>query len=136
MYTFQALDDITTATSHEGYIFVVALICIVVFFIIANEDDVEMIRGTMSIAFGVLIISALISWNTGDTIKYTNAKVTATFVGFQAEGYNEETHPTIKTTSRVDHHNTYVIYAVPEGNVMFPAAAGQVYPRTAVLYKN
>ena len=135
MYTFQALADINTTQSHVGF-FIVAVICaMIVVLPLLFSDDIVQIRAHGLLGVVVLVIAALVSWNTGEEVKYANTKVTATLLGFQAEGYNETRHSG-KTTTHVDVHEKYVVYSVPEGHVMFPAASGQVYPRTAVLYKN
>lgn len=135
MYTLQALADINTTQSHGGF-FIIAVVCaIIVVLPLLFSDDIDQVRAHGLLGIVILVIAALVSWNTGEEVKYANTKVTATLVGFQAEGYNETRHSG-KTTTHADVHETYVVYAVPEGNVMFPAASGQVYPRTAILYKN
>jgi hypothetical protein len=135
MYTFQAVADISTTHSHEGFIVIAVICAIIVVLSMLLSDDIDEVRGFGIFAAVVLTIAALVSWNTGEEVHYANKQVNATLVGFQAEGYNETRHSG-KTTTHADVHERYVVYAVPEGNVMFPAAAGQVYPRTAILYKN
>jgi hypothetical protein len=135
MYTFQALADINTAANHDGFWFMVALVCVAIFLVAMKEDDIDAVRGSMIGAAVVLICSAVISFNTGDTIKYANKQVSGTLVGFQGEVHSV-TERSANITRQVDKHNTYVVYAVPAGNIMFLAAPGQVYPRSAILYLN
>jgi hypothetical protein len=135
MYTFQALADISTTQSHYGFYLVGALAAVLIIIPLMTSDDIDEIRGYALFAAIILTIAALVSWNTGEEVHYANKQVNATLVGFQGEvrSVNEGSGKTLRS---VDKHNAYVIYAVPDGNIMFPAASGQVYPRTAVLYRN
>lgn len=136
MYSFQAVADISTTHSHTGFA-IVAVLCTVFILLppMLFSDDINQVRTHGLLTLIILTIAALVSWNTGEEVHYANTRVTAALVGFQAEGYNETRHSG-KTTTHVDVHEQYVVYSVPEGHVLFPAASGQVYPRTAVLYKN
>ena len=135
MYTFQAVADINTTHSHEGFIIIAVFCAIIVAFPLLFSDDIDQVRAHGLLGVIVLVIAGLVSWNTGEEKHFANTRVSATLVGFQAEGYNETRHSG-KTTTHADVHEQYVVYAVPEGNIMFPAAAGQVYPKIAILYKN
>jgi hypothetical protein len=71
------------------------------------------------------------SWTDQTPKTFVNEKVTATFVGFEAEGYKERSGK-----SYVDKHFTYVVYNVNGSNVLLSATTGVTYPQTAILYKN
>ena len=78
-----------------------------------------------------LIAATIISFTTGKITTFENTPVTGVFVGYQTEGYNVKSGK-----SRVDQHWIYVVYRVPEGDVLMLAGAGMVYPAEAILYKN
>jgi hypothetical protein len=62
---------------------------------------------------------------------YENRQVVGTFVGYQPEGYNEQSGKT-----RADHHYMYVVYEVDGVYAIFNACTGCTYPKRAVLYYN
>ena len=135
MYTFQAIANINTVNDHSGFYFVVGVAVFAAIVGMFSLDEVEEVRAWLLVLIVGTCIAAGISYNTGSVTTYANTKVEATLVGFQAEGYNiTEQHG--KTTTHVDKHESYVVYAVPEGKVMFTASLGQTYPQKAVLYKN
>jgi hypothetical protein len=135
MYTFQALATIDTLNDHTGFYFIAVMSTVIAMLIVMFEDEVEMVRMYVWIAIITTALAGTVSYNTGSVTTYANKQVSATLVGFQAEGYSV-TERSGKTTRQVDKHNTYVVYAVPAGSIMFPAAPGQVYPRSATLYLN
>lgn len=135
MYTFQPIPPINTIDNHGG--FVIIAVIFFAFFILTlvnNDDEFNMYK--VFVLFCIPVgIAAMVSWNTGTYSEYRNEKVTAQFVGFQAEGYNVEERSG-KTTRRVDKHFTYVVYEVNGNRILFSANPGIEYPKTAVLYKN
>ena len=135
MYTVQALAVVDTLNCHSGFYASCAICVIIIVISLVACNDVVEIRAYAATCAILLAIVGGVSYNTGEVKAYANQPVTATLVGFQAEGYNETRHSG-KYTTHLDVHEQYVVYAVPEGNVMFPAQVGQVYPTNAFLYKN
>jgi len=135
MYTFQALAAVDTLNCHSGFYAMSGICAIILIISLAACNDVVEIRIYTATCAILLAIVGGVSYNTGDVTMFANKSVAATLVGFQAE-MQTTTEQHGKTTQQVTHHNTYVVYAVPEGNVMFPATAGQAYPTNAILYKN
>ena len=135
MYSFQPLATIDTVNSHVG-LAVVAVICAVWIIMMALwwlvHDDWEFFaQSGIAVPAIVLIAATIISFTTGKITTFENTPVTGVFVGYQTEGYNVKSGK-----SRVDQHWIYVIYRVPEGDVLMQAGAGMVYPKEAILYKN
>jgi hypothetical protein len=129
MYTFQPLA--TIPASHEGFGIIVALCLLFTVVVLMNEPDVFfqwffVATITCGIAYFVSY-----SWTDQTPKTFVNEKVTATFVGFEAEGYKEKSGK-----SFVDKHFTYVVYNVNGSNVLLSATTGQTYPQTVILYKN
>lgn len=129
MYTFQALADIPV--KHDGF-FIIAFFCVVCLIIVLfNEPETFFVWFficciPVSIAYGVSY-----HWTNQTPQTFKNERVTATFVSYESEGYKEKSGK-----SYVDRHFTYVVYKVPEGNIMLPCVVGTPYPETAILYKN
>ena len=129
MYSFNPIPDVPV--DHKGFV-VIAFMC-AAWLIITLMNDAESFFVwfficciPLSIAYGVSY-----HWSDQSTKTYANTKVVGTFVGYESEGYKERSGK-----SYVDRHFTYVIYKVPEGNVMLPCVVGVPYPKEAVLYKN
>ena len=80
----------------------------------------------VGIAYGVSY-----HWTNQEPQTFKNERVTATFLGFEAEGYKEKSGK-----SYVDRHFTYVVYEVNGNPVLLRAETGREYPKTAILYKN
>ena len=129
MYTFQALADIPV--KHDGF-FIIAVFCAICLIIVLfNEPETFFVYFFLAcfpvgIAYGVSY-----HWTNQEPQTFKNERVTATFVGYESEGYKEKSGK-----SYVDRHFTYVVYRVEGGNVMLPCKTGYAYPETAVLYKN
>lgn len=129
MYSFAPMID--KSDSHIGFYFV--LVCVIVFGLMSlwvafQEESWLWAIGTVVFCGIVLAIT----YNNSYTPNHPkNEVVTGKFVGYVAEGYNERSGK-----SRADHHYTYVVYAVPEGQVMLRACEGCAYPTYATLYKN
>lgn len=135
MYSFTAIEAIDTLNDHGGFHFFLVIAIAILVLVISVADDAVDIKVT-SLVLGVFVaVVGAISYNTGEVKVFANKQVEATQVGFQAEGYNIAERNG-KSTRQVDKHEQFVVYAVPEGNVMFPAKLGQTYPQKAILYKN
>lgn len=129
MYTFQPIADL--AVKHDGF-FIVAFFCVIALIIVLmNEPESFFVWFfilciPVSIAYGVSY-----HWTNQEAKTFKNEKVTATFLGFEAEGYKEKSGK-----SYVDRHFTYVVYEVNGNPVLLSANPGMEYPKTAILYKN
>lgn len=139
MYTFQPLATIDTVNSHVGLL-IVASICVLWTIMIAlwahADHDWDHFTKTGIILPAIPLVAAtIISFTTGKITTFENTPVKGTFVKYETEGYNIEERSG-KSTRRVDHHLIYVVYRVPEGDVLMLAGAGIVYPAEAILYKN
>ena len=56
---------------------------------------------------------------------------------FGLASVHEGIHPNTKVdASRIDSDAMHVVYAVPEGHLIFPASPEVVYPQKTTLYKN
>jgi hypothetical protein len=80
----------------------------------------------VGIAYGVSY-----HWTNQEPKVFANVQVTAEFVSYQPEGYNEKSGK-----SHVDRHYMYVVYSVNGDPVILQAQEGRTYPKTAILYKN
>ena len=135
MYTFQPLATIDTVNSHVGLL-IVASICalwtiMIALWAHADHDWDHFTKSGIILPAIPLIAATIISFTTGKITTFENTPVTGVFVGYQTEGYNVKSGK-----SRVDQHWIYVVYRVPEGDVLMLAGAGMVYPAEAILYKN
>jgi hypothetical protein len=129
MYTFHPLADIPV--DHAGLFIVCMVTAFWLVIVLMNEPDeffVWFFAATIvvAIAYGVSY-----HWTSQEAKTFKNEKVTAELVGFQPEGYRESSGK-----SKVDRHYMYVVYRVGGQQVILQATTGQVYPQTAVLYKN
>lgn len=129
MYSFNPIPDVPV--DHKGFIAILAICAC--WMLIAVWEDPE----SFFVWFFILSIPTMIAygvsyhWTDQSTKVYPNVKVTAQFVKYESEGYRERSGK-----SYVDRHYTYVVYSVPEGEVMLPCVTGTPYPKTAILYKN
>lgn len=129
MYSVAPLPPVDTLNSHFGF-YIWAFMVLALILPIATEDGAIEIP-LLVVIIGLIGIGATVSWNTGSITTYANTPVSATLVGFQSEGYNEQSGK-----RRVDRHYTYVIYNTPDGDVMLRASTELAYPSQAILYKN
>ena len=129
MYSFAPLASIPV--DHKGFVFFCFVVGIILVFTLFNEPE---------LFFGLFFVCTIflggiyyISYHVCDqeTKVFKNEVVIGEFVGYESEGYKERSGK-----SYVDRHYTYVIYRVPEGNVMLPCVTGTPYPQRATLYKN
>ena len=131
-YTFYPLATVDTLNSHTGFYFIAAACAVIAVMALVGWLSHE--EGAGWAIMGILVfvcIAAAISRKTGGITVYKNEQVTGTLVGFQAEGFRQR-----EGKSTAEYHYTYVIYEVPEGQVMLRACGGCVYPQRAILYKN
>lgn len=129
MYTFNPLASIPV--SHDGF-YIIATFCIVALvMVLFNEPEAFFVYFFLAcfpvaIAYGVSY-----HWTNQEAKTFANVPVTAEFVSYQPEGYNEKSGK-----SHVDRHYMYVVYAVNGNPVILQAQTGQTYPKTVILYKN
>ena len=129
MYTFNPIASIPV--NHDGFWIIAAFCAFCLVIVLFNEPETFFVYFflcciPLSIAYGVSY-----HWTNQEATTFKNERVQATFVGYESEGYKEKSGK-----SYVDRHFTYVVYKVPEGNVMLPCKTGTPYPQTAILYKN
>lgn len=129
MYSFTPIPDVPV--DHAGLFIICAVSVFALCIVLMNEPEAFfqwffVCTVICGIAYGVSY-----HWTDQTPKTYANTKVIGTFVGYESEGYKERSGK-----SYVDKHFTYVIYKVPEGNVMLPCKTGTPYPQTAILYKN
>jgi len=129
MYSFVPLPPETLYSLWFHFYIVMAA---VVFLWLIKSDALS---GRFKALFTACLVSGIfvVSQATGREVANPNAKVEASLVGFQAEGFEETSMVDFHTTY---HHRTYVVYAVPEGRIIFPASPEVVYPQKTTLYKN
>lgn len=129
MYSFNPIADIPV--SHGG-MFIICMGCFLWLAVVLMNDAEEFFVNFFFVAIVVAITYGISFHWTDQTPKtFKNEKVTATFVGYESEGYKERSGK-----SYVDRHYTYIIYKVDGGNVMLPCSTGVVYPERVTLYKN
>ena len=129
MYTFQALADI--AVKHDGF-YIIATFCVVALVMVLFQEPETFFVWFFIACFPVGIAYGVsYHWTNQEPTTFKNERVTATFLGFEAEGYKEKSGK-----SYVDRHYTYVVYEVNGNPVLLRATEGQEYPKTAILYKN
>lgn len=135
-YSTSPLANIDTLNSHQGFYIVVAILLVVLLITFLTEDiDIrEMIPMTI-ISAVVIVISAAISWNTGKIVVYKNEPVVARMYDNSVEtlAYNERVNKRDVVRYKT---SAFVYYEVPEGIVSFKRGDGQVWPKTATLYRN
>lgn len=128
MYTFQALADNTG--SHVGFYIVVVLAVVFLATVWTNLVE-DSIGGAITVSL-IVGLAVLVAYGASfHDVAPKNEQVTATFVGFQPEGYREQSGK-----QKVDRHYMYVVYNVNGQNVILQGQAGVSYPQTAILYKN
>ncbi len=129
MYTFNPLA--TIPVDHTGFGIIVGLCIFITLVVLMNEAELFFQWFFVATIACVLAYFVSYSWTDQTPKTFVNEKVTATFVGFEAEGYKEKSGK-----SYVDRHFTYVVYNVNGSNVLLSATTGQTYPQTVILYKN
>lgn len=129
MYSFAPLASIPV--DHKGFVFFCFVVAVIMLFVLFNEPESFFVMFFVFTVFlgGVYYISYHVCDQ--ETKVFKNEVVIGEFVGYESEGYKERSGK-----SYVDRHYTYVIYRVPEGNVMLPCVTGTPYPQRATLYKN
>ncbi len=128
-YSFNPIPDVPV--DHTGFGIILTFTIIWLAIVLINERETFFVWFFLccipvGIAYGVSY-----HWTNQTPKTFANTKVIGTFVGYESEGYKERSGK-----SYVDRHFTYVIYKVPEGNIMLPCVVGTPYPQEAVLYKN
>ena len=88
MYTFQALADIPV--KHDGFFIIVAFCIVCLILVLFNEPETFFVWFFIcciptSIAYGVSY-----HWTNQEPKTFVNQKVTAEFLGFEAEGFKEK----------------------------------------------
>jgi hypothetical protein len=142
MYTSMPLQMIDTLNNHNGfYAVLVSCAVAIIPFVLLSYLFSENLEGSGFVGFTIVcvvlcVISATVSFNSGTITKFENIPVTMKFVGFQAEGYNEEQRSG-KYTKRVDVHRTYAVYEDANSyKIIIEANQNSVYPPIAVFYYN
>ena len=127
MYTFQAIAD--TSQIHWGF-YVCAPITIIIALIMLSDVRSGFGKlGTIALAAFIVYMGFQISYGGHRPL---NTEVSATFVGFQPEGYNEKSGK-----QHVDRHFVYVVYELTDGRqVLLKGNAGSSYPKQVTLYYN
>lgn len=129
MYSFQPLANIPV--DHTGFI----ILCVVFGFalLVLLIQEIESFFAGFFVVSLVLAFSYCVSyvWTDQTPKSFVNTPVNAELVGFQPEGYREQSGK-----SQVDKHYMYVVYRVAGEQVILEAKAGVTYPTIAVLYKN
>lgn len=136
MYTIY--EKIGTSSDHFGFIvlliFAIIFVCMCLFVIVSENRN----SGCRSVGYTVsasyiiagimvfMIVSAIVSWNTG--LVYKNTPVIATLVG--------EEEKIVQYRSNSFRSDVFVYYETPEGPVSFRRESGVAYPKTVILYKN
>ena len=133
MYSFNPLASIPV--DHTGFGIVVTFCVIALIMCLIVERDAFFVYFFLAVVVAGFAYGVSYHWTNQDVKAFANVSVTAEFVGFQPEGYNES-RTSGKSTRRVDVHNMYVVYRVNGSDVILQGQSGVEYPRTAVLYKN
>ena len=128
MYTFYPLP--VTDVSHAGFGLVVIL-CLII--LVAIFNDRQSFGIGLMLSGGIIALAGMVSfvWTEQTPTVPANIQVIGKFVGFQPEGYNEQSGK-----NRADHHYMYVIYEVDGQMAIFKSNANYSYPKLAILYKN
>lgn len=132
MYSMQPLVD-RYWDVHYGF-YCVAIICAFFTYVMCvlwREREIPDIGFGISVAilFTFVLLSHAHSYQ--PEVKYANVRVIGDFVGYQPEGYNEQSGKT-----RADHHYMYVVYKIEGRMVIFRTEPGQSWPDRAVFYRN
>jgi hypothetical protein len=99
--------------------------------VLMNEPDAFFVWFFVATIVVAVAYGVSFHWTDQSPKTFKNEKVTAELVGFQPEGYREQSGK-----SKVDRHYMYVVYRVNGNNVILQAQTGVEYPKTAILYKN
>lgn len=126
MYSFQPVID---HSNEHGFFYMMLVVGALWLWMIYSESESKPVKIGNTIA--IALILAFGHWISYMPAHPLNKQVTATFVGYQAEGFTQQSGKT-----RSEHHVMYVVYRVPEGTVALPGSAGVSYPESAILYKN
>lgn len=128
-YSLSPIETLDTINRHAGFQLLTFLIIVVVLMF----DYKSLLLWLSGII--LVLIGALISWNTGEIIVYKNEVVTGHLVRFQPEVWSEvHNHPKNTTTSI--ERKMYVVYEAEGNEIIFDADKGIAYPQSAQLYKN
>jgi hypothetical protein len=133
MYTFHPLALIPV--DHTGFGIVVTFCIIALIICLFVERESFFVYFFFAVVVAGFAYGVSYHWTNQTPKTFANEKVTAEFQGYQPEGYNES-RTSGKSTRRVDVHMMYVVYTVNGNPVILPAQTGQVYPKSAILYKN
>ena len=129
MYTFNPLA--TIPVDHTGFGIIVGLCVFITMIVLMNEAELFFQWFFVATIACVIAYFVSYSWTDQTPKAFKNEVVVGEFVGYESEGYKERSGK-----SYVDRHFTYVVYKVPEGNIMLPCVVGYPYPQRATLYKN
>ena len=128
-YSFTPLADIPV--DHTGFFLVCFVFVVALCICLMNEPEAFFVWFFFAtVGCGIAYCVSYV-WTDQTPKTFANTQVIGTFVGYESEGYKERSGK-----SYVDRHFTYIIYKVPEGNVMLPCVVGKTYPERAILYKN
>lgn len=128
-YSLSPIETLDTIHRHAGFQLLTFLIIVVVLMF----DYKSLLLWLSGII--LVLIGALISWNTGEIIVYKNEVVTGHLVRFQPEVWSE-THYNSKNTTTSIERKMYVVYEVEGNEIIFDADKGIAYPESVNLYKN
>jgi len=85
----------------------------------------------------VIVLSGVISYNTGKITTFKNEQVIGELTTFSHSWHNVNKSGTIKNNNEVQIQETFVTYRLPDNSVVsLPAHNGIAYPERAILYKN
>ena len=139
MYTFNPLPVIDTLNAHGGFwTLAFVLILLNVIWFIGSIDFGEYKGFFILCLLSILALNyvGFQSWTTGTINTPKNEKVTGLFKGYMGEGEAYYTKSG-KTTVRREDHYLYVIYTIEgQGDAVFSANKGTVYPERVTIYKN
>ena len=128
-YSLAPLVTLDTVNNHSGF----QLLTFLIIAIVLMFDYKSLLLWLIGII--LILIVALISWNTGEIITYKNEVVTGHLVRFQPEVWAEiHNHPKNTTTSI--ERKMYVVYEAEGNEIIFDVDKGIPYPQSANLYKN
>lgn len=129
MYTFYPLLD--TSMNHTGF-YIVAVVCAVFAGAILLDMFTDGLTGSHLTVALILAFAVYVSYNVSYNDRPPiNTPVSAKLVGFQPEGYNEQSGK-----MRADRHYMYVVYEIDGHRIIMQAREGATYPEQATLYKN
>ena len=128
-YTTTPLASYDTLNNHVGFYITIGVAFVIL--AVYRKDDFAWI--SMSIW---VIITAIISWNSGEIRVYKNNPVIGHLVRFEPEVWDEAHHGPKNQVSYTTERKMYVVYQVDGNEVIFDANKGEPYPQTATLYQN